>query len=143
MPSAFDRETSLGHLLHLAARQSARRLEVRLAPTGLRPAQLSVLLELAGSDGLTQRNLHERLSVEQATMAQTLARLKRDGWAAPGPHEHDRRASRWWLTDAGRAVLPAARRAAAAANREALTRLAAQDRDRLVLLLQQLVERPE
>jgi len=42
------------------------------------PAQFLALSELWGDDGLTQRELAERLGVEQATMANTLARMERD-----------------------------------------------------------------
>ena len=41
--------------------------------------QFAVLLELWAGDGLTQKELVERLDVEQATMANTLARMVRDG----------------------------------------------------------------
>lgn len=56
------------------------------------------LLELWDGDGLTQRELTRRLDVEQATMANTLARMERDGLIERRAHETDARARTVHLT---------------------------------------------
>ena len=71
----FDRARSAGYLANHMARLFAQRLHERIRPLGLAPAQFMTLLALWEEDGLTQRDLFERLDVEQATMANTLARM--------------------------------------------------------------------
>lgn len=60
------------------------------------------MLELWNEDGLTQRQLLDRVDVEQATLANTLARMERDGLIERKPHPRDRRAQIIELTDKGR-----------------------------------------
>ena len=69
---AFDKNRSAGFLANHMARLFANGLQRNIRPLGLAPAQFMTLLELWGEDGLTQRELVERLDVEQATMANTL-----------------------------------------------------------------------
>ncbi len=71
-----------------------QRLHRRIQPLGLAPAQLMVLLEHWDEDGLTQRDLMTRLGVEQATMANTLKRMERDGLILRRRCPQDRRAQR-------------------------------------------------
>ena len=100
----FDKTASAGFLANHMARLFAAGLQRRVAPLGLAPAQFMVLLELWQDDGLTQRDLVERLDVEQATMANTLARMVRDGLVTRMPHLADRRAQIVRLTPHARAL---------------------------------------
>jgi DNA-binding MarR family transcriptional regulator len=75
----IKREESAGFLVNHLARTFATALQAGLKPLHLAPAQLMVLIELWQEGGLSQRQLIDRLTVEQATMANTLNRMERDG----------------------------------------------------------------
>ena len=135
----FDKTRSAGYLANHMARLFALGLHVRVRPLGLAPAQFPVLLELWGEDGLTQRQLVERLDVEQATMANTLARMERDGLIRRQPHPTDGRAQSVHLTEAARALLTPATAAARAQNDAALAGLSAEERAQFLALMARVI----
>ncbi len=116
----FDKNSSAGYLANHMARLFAQRLHEQTKPMGIAPAQFVVLLELWSEDGLTQRELVNRLAVEQATMANTLTRMERDGLITREPHPTDKRASVTRLTDKARALAGEATNAAQRVNDRAL-----------------------
>ncbi|MCF8883281.1 MarR family winged helix-turn-helix transcriptional regulator [Erythrobacter sp. SN021] len=120
---SFEKNGSMGFVTNRLARLFAQHLHARIAPLGLAPAQFMTLLELWEGDGLTQAELTDRLDVEQATMANTLSRMKRDGLIERTPHPHDRRAQLVWLTDKARALEQSAKQAAHSVNQLALAGL--------------------
>jgi DNA-binding MarR family transcriptional regulator len=136
----FDRASSLGYLTSRLSRQLAAALQRDLEPLGLTPGQFAVLLELDTTDGLTQADLSVRLRVEQPSMAQTVARLRRNGFVQRSTHEGDRRATRLWLTDKARDALPPAVEAATRANERALRALDPEQAAALLAALQRLVD---
>jgi DNA-binding MarR family transcriptional regulator len=95
---------SATYLSSLLARGFSRSLLNRAAELGFSPGQFPVLIELWKEDGLTQRELLDRLDIEQATLANTLARMERDGLIVRMPHPRDRRAVRNFLSEKGRAI---------------------------------------
>ena len=115
----FDRKESAAYLANLLAKGASRALQARADGSGLAPGQFPVLLELWSGDGLTQRELLDRLDVEQATMANTLARMERDGLIQRRRHPRDRRAQLVFLTSRGKALRESAM-AAARATEDAL-----------------------
>jgi len=72
-------ETSLGYQVNHLARLLAGALRERIEPLGVVPGQFAQLLVLYEQDGLTQTELCARVQIEQPTMANTLARMQRDG----------------------------------------------------------------
>ena len=98
----FDRSHSATYLAGQLAKGFARWLQKRATALGFSPGQFPVLLELWHGDGLTQKQLLDRLEVEQATLANTLARMERDGLIRREPHPKDRRAQIILLTELGR-----------------------------------------
>jgi len=129
---AFDKNRSAGYLINHLARIFAQALARDIKPLGLAPGQFMVLLELWREDGLTQRDLVDRLDVEQATLANTLARMERDGLVRRRPHPTDGRAQSIRLTDRARRLEAPATQAADAVNQRLLDGLSPQDRRRLV-----------
>jgi DNA-binding MarR family transcriptional regulator len=113
---AFDRSRSATYLAGQLAKGFARSLQTRSAALGFSPGQFPVLLELWQEDGLTQKQLLDRLEVEQATLANTLSRMERDGLIQRTPHPNDRRAQIITLTQAGRDLEAEAVEAAADAD---------------------------
>lgn len=76
----------------------------RLARLGLFPNQEIMLIQLAASDGLSQKTLAATLDVNHATVAKTVGRMERAGLVERRASEKDRRISLVYLTPAGRAL---------------------------------------
>ncbi|PLX37276.1 MAG: MarR family transcriptional regulator [Hyphomicrobiales bacterium] len=136
---SFDRTRSAGYLANHMARLFATGLAARIKPLGLAPAQFMTLLELWQEDGLTQKQLVARLDVEQATMANTLARMERDGLIVRRPHPDDGRAQSVNLTEKARALEAPATEAAAAQNAMALSDLDDAERRQFLALTQRVI----
>lgn len=100
----YNLSESATYLSSLLAKGFSRSLLTRAADLGFSPGQFPVLIELWNEDGLTQREILDRLEIEQATLANTLARMERDGLIRREPHPKDKRAVRNFLTDKGRAI---------------------------------------
>jgi DNA-binding MarR family transcriptional regulator len=114
----FERSESALYLANQLAKGLSRALQKRASALGFSPGQFPVLLALWDEDGLTQRQLLDRLEVEQATLANTLSRMERDGLIARSPHPNDRRAQIIALTERGRELEALALDAAAQADDE-------------------------
>lgn len=97
----FSRHDSATYLAAQLAKTFSRALHKRAAALGFSPGQFPVLLELWNEDGLTQRQLLDRVDIEQATLANTLSRMERDGLIERKPHPNDRRAQVVKLTEKG------------------------------------------
>ncbi|MCF1462305.1 MarR family transcriptional regulator [Agrobacterium vitis] len=97
----FNRRQSPTYLVSQLAKEFARALQVRAEGLGFSAGQFPILLELWEEQGLTQKQLLERVAVEQATMANTLSRMERDGLIERKPHPSDRRAQLVFLTAKG------------------------------------------
>lgn len=113
-------KTSAGFLANHMARLFAAALAGRVQPLGLAPAQFMVLLELWAEEGRTQAELTAALSVEQATMANTLARMERDGLIERRPSPEDKRARLVHLTPKARGLREEAVAEAQSVNGQAL-----------------------
>jgi DNA-binding MarR family transcriptional regulator len=125
---AFDKTRSAGFLANHMARLFAKGLQQNIKPLGLAPAQFMTLLALWEEDGLTQRELVERLDVEQATMANTLTRMERDRLIERRAHPEDGRSQSIHLTPKAVSLRGPATDAARAVNGEALRGLSEEER---------------
>ncbi|MDP9150074.1 MAG: MarR family transcriptional regulator [Myxococcota bacterium] len=86
---------------------------------------------------MSQTELAQAAQVEQPSMAETLARMVRDGVAQREPNPKDGRGTLVSLTRRSRARMPKARAALMEANREAMAGLTEAEQ----ALLRQLLER--
>jgi DNA-binding MarR family transcriptional regulator len=75
----LTRQSSLGYQVNHLARLLEHALRVRIDGHGVVPGQFAQLLALYEEEPLTQRDLCERVGIEQPTMANTLQRMQRDG----------------------------------------------------------------
>ncbi|MHA7776202.1 MarR family winged helix-turn-helix transcriptional regulator [Roseibium sp. M-1] len=116
----FEKDTSAGYLANHMARLFASGLHHRIRPLGLSPGQFPALVALWAQEGRTQKELVELLDVEQATLANTLARMERDGLIVRRASEEDGRVQEIFLTEKARALEEAAIASALAQNAEAL-----------------------
>lgn len=128
----FDKENSAGFLVNHMARLFARGLQERIAPLGIVTGQFPILLELWEKDGVTQRELLERLDIEQATLANTLTRMERDGLIRRTKHPSDARAQQIWLTELAQGNQKKAYNAAAKQNALALSDLSDDECDQFL-----------
>ena len=135
----FDKLRSPGYLSNHVARLFAQGLDRRIRPLGIAHGQFPALLALWERDGLTQKELVESLDVEQATMANTLARMERDGLIRRTRHPADARAQQVWLTEKAIALKAPALAAARDQNAVALSDLSAEEREMFVGLLSRVM----
>ncbi|MBN8186908.1 MarR family winged helix-turn-helix transcriptional regulator [Salipiger thiooxidans] len=138
--SDFDKHRSAGYLANHMARVFAHALAERIRPLGLAPGQFMTLIELWREDGLTQRDLVARLDVEQATMANTLKRMERDGLITRRAHDSDSRARTIHLTEHARALQGPAEAAANAVNAQAMRGMSGAERSDFIRLMTQAID---
>lgn len=136
---ALQRETSAGYVTNLAGRLFIRELERQLAPIGLTPAHMPVLLALERSAGMTQKDLAARARVEQPTMAATLNRMERDGLVERRLNPQDGRSTLVSLSPLARGKLPAVEQAASAINDLVLGELTAEEGAQFFALLGKVI----
>ena len=135
----FTKDQSPGYLANHVARIFARGLSARIKPLGLTTGTFPALLELWEADGLTQKQLVEKLEIEQATMANTLARMERDGLILRKKDPSDGRVQRVWLTERARGLRGPATQAAIAENDEALGSLSEEERCLYTTVMQKII----
>jgi DNA-binding MarR family transcriptional regulator len=116
-----DHKETLGYLSAQLARHLSNRLREGLTPLGLLPAQFTALAEIARDEGLTQKDLVERLDLEQPGVARTLAGLEAMGWIER--RNIRGRSQGLHLTARAREALPRAHEVMAQIDRQALTAL--------------------
>lgn len=137
--TGFTKDGSAGYLVNHVARLFARALTARIKPLGLTTGTFPALLELWENDGLTQKEMVARLDIEQATMANTLARMERDGLIVRRKDARDGRVQRIRLTDRARALRDPAITAADTGNDDMLDSLSREERALFVSLLRKII----
>ena len=133
----FDQRATIGFQAAQLARLMSNRLRDALAPLGIMPAQSAALIEIGRAEGLTQKELVERLDVEQPGVARTLNGLEAEGWITRQAKAG--RAQGLYLTAKARAVVPDAMRLAAEINRQALNELSRTEQAHLIDALDELI----
>ncbi|WP_314309092.1 MarR family transcriptional regulator [Kingella denitrificans] len=142
MDEVFKTE-SAGYLMNHIARQFAILLGEGLKPLGISPAQFPILLELWQKDGLSQQELVERADLKQATIANTLARMERDGLITREPNPDDARSRLIMLTEQARALQQQSTEIAKAINQTALSDLSADEQKLFLEMAAKIVARQQ
>jgi MarR family transcriptional regulator, transcriptional regulator for hemolysin len=137
MDNRYDRQASGGYVTNRAARLFVRALERRLLNGTA--GQMPVFLALIDGSAYTQTELARIASVEQPTMANTLARMERDGLIARTPDPKDRRSSLVSLNALGAERAAEAMEAALAVNEAAFADLDAAERQQFFSLLHRVI----
>lgn len=95
-------------LFHMIVSQVMRlyfqRSYVLLERMRLHPGQVPVIMALSRDEGLSQRELSERLTVRPSTMAVTLRRMEKNGLVYRIPDQKDQRVSRVYLSEKGQTL---------------------------------------
>ena len=97
------------HLLHrvlqCAEELFRRELGDKLGDKDLTPRQLAVMMTVAESEGLNQKQIGEETGIDRATLGQIVVRLTRRGWLQRQRTREDTRAYAVRLTAEGRTLL--------------------------------------
>ena len=127
--------------LALAGRLLRGWVDARLADELVGAQSLGLLVRLMEGDGLTQIELARRQRVEAPTVCRMVDRLVRDGMVERLPHPEDRRASRVVLTEEGRRAAERGMALVDEIERTAFAGLEPAQRDALMALAQQVIDR--
>lgn len=140
MSRGFDRDTnnSIGYLLRDTARRILSDLTARLEPHGITLPQYYVLRELWQEEGLTQREIANRVGVLEPTMVATIDALERAGMIVRQRSTTDRRKTHVKLTAAGRRLRDTLHGYAAGVLEHALTGISDAEVAELRRLLQRV-----
>jgi DNA-binding MarR family transcriptional regulator len=85
-----------------------KRFDRRLGALGLTPVQAQVLAALADTEGLSMRDLGERLCCVDSNVTAIVGRMVEAGWVERHPDPQDARVRRVRITPQGRGLLAAA-----------------------------------
>lgn len=94
----FNREESVGYMTNWAARLFARASDRQLKEIGISSGMLPIVFALCDGQSLSQKALAEYAAIEQATMANTLSRMEREGLIERRVDPADRRSQLISLT---------------------------------------------
>lgn len=95
---AYPPKESVGHQVRWAHRALQRELEERLRPYGISPGMWHFLRALWEEDGLSQRELSDRVGTTEPTTVSALHAMEKRGLAVRVPNATDRRKSNIFLT---------------------------------------------
>jgi DNA-binding MarR family transcriptional regulator len=109
-----------------------------LEPLGLHPREFAVLRAVGFQEGQTQHALGDRLQIPPSRMVSIVDELEARGFVERHPNPSDRRVRELHLTDAGRKALDVAFERAMAFEQQVTEPLKAEDRQRLLDLLEQI-----
>jgi MarR family transcriptional regulator for hemolysin len=139
----WDPESTAAFWVNRASRALVRHFDARLRPFGFAMSHLPVLRALAGGRALSQTELAQIARVEQPSMAETVARMVRDGVVERAQSPDDRRRATVTLTRRARALFPRARAALGDGEREAMAGFTDEEKATLRRLLQRVVQNLE
>lgn len=92
-------QQQVGVALHFAMMAHRQLIGRRLAEAGLHPGQAMCLREIAHSDGITQRDLAERLNVTRPTVTVMIKKMERAGLVERHVDQADQRFTHIHLTE--------------------------------------------
>lgn len=95
----LDLSESVGTLIALAAKSQERLAEIEMKKQlGLTPAQWKVILVLNMMDGLTQREIAEKINIDGSTLVPVIDKMEQSGLVERKADSKDRRNNRIFLT---------------------------------------------
>jgi MarR family transcriptional regulator for hemolysin len=137
-----DPRERLGPLINDLSRVWRTRVDQRLKPLGLSQVQWRVLLLLARMDRpLVQRELAERIGIEDPTLVKLLDRMARSGWVERRPSDRDKRCKTVHLTPKARGVVQKIRKVTSGFRKQLFQAVSAADLKRCMGTLEALLVR--
>ena len=107
----FDYSEALTHTMGHVMKLHRANVEFLIQEYDVYPGQPILLMRLAKTDGLIQKELARRISVKPATLTVMINRMEKSGLVVRKPDERDQRISRVFLTDKGRIASQAVKEA--------------------------------
>src|ERR1700719_228722 len=133
-----------GLLLFGTARAWRTKLDQRLRPLGLSQGKWRTLIHLSqGGDNLTQKEIAERMGIEEPTLAGLLNRLQHDGWIERRESPNDRRCKTIHLQRGSKPVLERIFNTARGLRHELIEDVPADDLEACVRVLTQIRKKAE
>jgi len=129
---------SVGYLVRQTHRAFTRSLQARIAPHGVSIGMWFFLRALWQEDGISQRELSDRVGMMEPTTASALNTMERRGFVRRLRNRTDRRVVNVFLTERGRALKRELLPLAAEVNDVALRGVAGQELTRLRAVLEKL-----
>lgn len=133
--SPYPPQDSVGHQVRWAHRALQRELEERLKPFGISSGMWHFLRALWEEDGLSQRELSERVGTSEPTTVSALHAMEKRGLALRVPNSEDRRKSNIFLTRPAKELRDILLREAREVNRTATAGIAAAEIENLMTTL--------
>ena len=134
-PEDYPYEHGLAFLLRDNYRYFSRRLQIHLERHGSSLPQWYFLRVLAGQDGLSQKELSDRVGVLAPGTVTALNKLQSKGWIERQPHPSDKRKSNVYLSKEGRRLVRSLLPEAIKSNNVALEILTEEQMEQLRELL--------
>lgn len=95
----LDVENSPGALIFLASKSQERLAEVEIKKQlGLTPAQWKIILALGMTDGLTQKEIADKIYVDSSTLVPIIDKMEENGLVERKSDSKDRRINRIFIT---------------------------------------------
>ena len=141
--AAWDPEATAAFWINRGSRALLRHFDACLRPFGFAMSHLPVLRALADGRSRSQADLAQAARVEQPSMAETLARMVRDGVVQREPNPDDKRGTLISLTRRSRVRLANAQGALVQADRDAMAGLSREEEVLLRTLLERVVRNIE
>ncbi|HEX5359122.1 MAG TPA: MarR family transcriptional regulator [Candidatus Nitrosotalea sp.] len=95
----LDLSESIGTLIALAAKSQERLAEIEMKKQlGLTPAQWKVILVLNIADGLSQKEIAEKINIDASTLVPVIDKMEQGGLVERKADSKDRRNNRIFLT---------------------------------------------
>jgi DNA-binding MarR family transcriptional regulator len=131
----------LGYLFKHAGMLMSEHNDAALAPFGIDPRELGVLIVIDSYEPASQQQVAERIGVDRTTMVAMLDSLEAKGLLSRRPDTEDRRRNVVELTPMGHDVMGRATAASDTAEAELLAPLSPEEATRLRELLGRVVAR--
>lgn len=141
---ASPNTNEFGLLLFGTARAWRTKLDRRLRPLGLSQGKWRTLIHLSqGGDKLTQKEIAERMGIEEPTLAGLLDRLQDGGWIVRRESPNDRRCKIVHLQPRSKAVLEEIFNTAHGLRHELISDIPPDDLEVCIRVLTQIQKRAE
>lgn len=127
----FDREKSIGFLVHEVARLFRRRFEDEARTHNVTLPQWRALIEIHKNEGISQVSLAGCIDTDPMTLSGILDRLEKRGLVERYPDPNDSRAKLARLTGEGSSLVQTARHVGRELYENALSGLSERERDQL------------
>jgi DNA-binding MarR family transcriptional regulator len=134
---------SVAFLLSQVGIHASQRFAQRIAALDLHPPLFRVLNMVDAAEGQSQQAIGEAIGAPASRMVALVDELERRGLVERRPHPSDRRIRTLYLTADGRRLLARGRKVAMEHEEDLMRGMSKADRERLVTLLQKLVEGQE